>query len=123
MLVKSFNEKAGIGENNSWHVANDNWPWLELQDNVLMQSLAGVLFGLLFSCLILIFLTRSITTSFLSTVSIAVLISDQLVVIYYMGWTFGIIESTCIITSIGIAVDYIVHFSHSYVNSKFTSRR
>lgn len=40
-----------------------------------------------------------------------------------VGWTFGLIESTCVIVFIGISVDYVVHFSLTYVSSSVPNRR
>jgi predicted RND superfamily exporter protein len=38
-------------------------------------------------------------------------------VIKLNDWQLGMIESTCVIISIGISVDYVVHICHEYVNS------
>lgn len=122
-LVKSFNSQADPGVNMCWQVADDNWAWLELQDNVLTSALMGILFGLLFTYCILTLLTRNVVLSLLSILSMTVMISDIVVSIWFMGWTFGYIESTCLIISIGISVDYIVHFSHAYMTSYFQTRR
>lgn len=78
---------------------------------------------MLFNFFIMVFLTKDIIVTALSTFSLGMIVSNMLCTISFMDWQIGVVESTGVIVFIGISVDYVVHFGYSYVTAPFSNRR
>lgn len=67
--------------------------------------------------------TWNFWVSLLSTYAIGSIILQMMAMIKLNGWTFGVIQSICVIVFIGISVDYVAHISHQFVHSTHKLRR
>lgn len=74
MLISDFNRGKDEGINKAWQVAFDHWPWLELKSTIVQNAIIGIVFGLLFSLVVLIVLSRNIIISFISIFAISMII-------------------------------------------------
>jgi predicted RND superfamily exporter protein len=83
----------------------------------------GVVFSLLFAFFVLLVTTQNIIVSILSTYSISSIILQMMAMIHFNDWTFGIIQSICVIVFIGISVDYVAHIAHQFVHTTQRLRR
>ena len=88
-----------------------------------MQSaLQGAGLSLIICFLVLAAITRNLQVSSLAITCIGSIIAFILSTIHLLGWTFGLIESTCMIVFIGISFDYVVHIAHCYLTKKSDDR-
>jgi len=110
--IKQFNDQAPKGVNKVWQTAYDNWTWLEMRGENILNAFSGIGFSLAFSFIILFIMTGNIYMSVLSIICISAIILQIMGAIKLLGWKFGMIESTCVIVFIGISVDYVVHLCH-----------
>jgi len=81
----------------------------------------GVVIAMTFSFFILLFITRNIIVSFLSIISVAVVIVSVLCIMV-KGYELGVSESICVVISIGLSVDYVVHLAQDYMHSSHKNR-
>lgn len=86
------------------------------------NALQGIIISLSFALVILLIATKNIVQSILSIVAVIEVVMSVLAVMYWNGMEMGISESIAIVVLIGFSVDYTVHLSHSYMESKFESR-
>jgi len=116
-MVTKFNAESNTGVNKVWQVAYDNWTWLELRGAAISEAFQGIGVSLTFAFIILLIMTGNVYVSVLSILCISSIILQLMGAIKAVGWNFGLIESTCVIVFIGIAVDYVVHLCHQYMHS------
>ena len=75
-----------------------------------------------FSFIILLAITRNIVVSVLSIFSVGVVILSVLCIMVLKGYELGVSESICVVISIGLSVDYVVHLAQDYMHSSHKNR-
>ncbi|GMH78131.1 hypothetical protein TrST_g12738 [Triparma strigata] len=76
---------------------------------------AGMSFA--FAFCVLIFMTRNILLTLLSLVTIISIVCCVVGVLVLDGWELNIMESVIISVAVGMAVDFVAHYSHTYLHS------
>ena len=77
----------------------------------------GILFSISMALIVLVLTTKNFYISLIAITSISAVILCLMSTIKLLGWTFGMIETTCVIVFIGISVDYVVHICHQYIHA------
>ena len=73
--------------------------------------------ALLISFLVLVWNTRDVLVSLLSVFCILCILCTTTAYFVLIGWELGMLESVCIAILIGVSVDFVVHFSHSFCHA------
>jgi hypothetical protein len=114
----SFLEENQGGIPGLWHTCG-MWDWMVTQQEILKS-----VFQSIGACLILAFIILCLATLnwiiagiALSCVIVIVLLCAGMVSI--AGWELGIFEAVGLIVAVGLAVDYSVHISHSFNETRF----
>jgi predicted RND superfamily exporter protein len=115
-IVTEINSKNGPGLSNGYQISYDRWSWLHLRMSFLTNAFRGLIFSILLSLLILILTTQNIYISLISVYCITSIIMCMMSMMYFQGWSFGMVESTSLIIYVGISVDYVVHIAHQYIH-------
>jgi len=115
-LVEKYNINAPEGAKGLWHSSWDNWCWLELRGAAVRNSVSGIFIGCAAAFAILLILTGNMYISLISIFCILSIIFQVAGMIKWMGWKFGIPESTSTICFVGLAVDYVIHLGHQYTH-------
>lgn len=124
-LAASMNTNASASLGDCMQVASkstttrDNkWLHMLLQETYVRMALTGVMVGLLIALAVLLAATRNLIVAFLSVTTIACALCCVFGLIVARGWQLGSAESLSMMTLTGFAVDYVVHLSHSYMESR-----
>jgi len=96
---------------------DNKWLHMLLQETYVNMALTGVAVGLAIALLVLLFATKNLIVAFLSIFTIACALCCVFGLIVARGWELGSAESLAMMTLTGFAVDYVVHLSHSYMES------
>lgn len=111
-VVNKYNINAPKGVNKMWQSSWNNWAWLELRGAAVKNAVSGMIIGCIAAFCILLLLTSNIYVSLISIFCIFSIIVQVAGMIKWLGWNFGITESTSTIVFVGISVDYVVHLCH-----------
>jgi predicted RND superfamily exporter protein len=94
------------------------WVWMMTEEALVSGLFTGLAIGFPVSFLILVLSTRNILISLFAVVNIVCIVGCVLGWCRsVMGWDLGVAESIAGIIVIGLAVDYVVHMAHMYVDS------
>ena len=97
---------------------DNKWLHMVLQETYVNMALNGVAIGLLIAFLVLLVATQNIIIALLSISTIGCALCSVIATIVGRGWQLGQAESLSMMILTGFAVDYIVHLSHAYMESK-----
>ena len=81
------------------------------------NALSSVWSSIVFAFVILVATSGNIWISLIAIFCISSIIFGLLSSITLLGWSLGMIESTCLIVFIGVSVDYVIHICHQYIDS------
>ena len=98
-------------------LANNKWINMVLQELYVRMSSIGVVIGISIAFVVLVLSTRNLLAASISVLSIACALVTVIGITVAMGWELGASEAICLMTLTGFAVDYVVHLSHSYMES------
>jgi len=99
----------------------NKWLHMLLQETYVRMALTGVGIGLAIALLVLLFATMNIIVAVLSILTITGALCWVIGLIVARGWELGSAESLSMMILTGFAVDYVVHLSHSYMESNKAS--
>jgi len=97
--------------------AQNKWINMVLQELYVRMSTVGVVIGISIAFVVLVLSTRNLLAASISVLSIACALVTVIGITVAMGWELGASEAICLMTLTGFAVDYVVHLSHSYMES------
>jgi len=86
------------------------------------MAMIGIAIGLSIAFIVLLVATRNVLVSVLSILTISCALCCVIASIVWKGWQLGSAESLSMMILTGFAVDYVVHLSHAYMESKAASR-
>ena len=98
-------------------LANNKWINMVLQELYVRMSTVGVVIGISIAFVVLVLSTRNLLAASISDLSIACALVTVIGITVAMGWELGASEAISLMTLTGFAVDYVVHLSHSYMES------
>ena len=101
---------------------DNKWIFMTVQEAYVRMALVGVGVGLGIAAIVLLVATHNLIVSLACIGTIAAALACVLGSIVAMGWKLGQNESLCMMVLTGFAVDYVVHLSHSYMESSSTMR-
>jgi len=127
-LIGDVNANAPASLGAAMHISSqgvtggDNkWLHMILQETYVRMALTGLATGLSISFLVLLVATQNFIVAFLSIFTIVCALCCVLGQIVMRGWQLGSAESLSMMILTGFAVDYVVHLSHAYMESKKAS--
>ena len=78
-------------------------------------SSAGI--AILAAAVVILISSRSVAMTVFSVISVGYVLASVTSMMVAAGWEFGLLESICFTILIGISVDFVVHFSHTYTET------
>lgn len=91
------------------------------EKELLDGAIRGIILSIFLSFIIILITTKNIITSIYSLFCITGIVSGVFMVIWAKKWEFGTYECMNSILIIGLSVDYIIHLSTTYTESKKTN--
>jgi len=116
-LGDAFQVAVGAEDPGGQPLANNKWINMVLQELYVRMSTVGVAIGISIAFIVLLVSTRNLLAASISVLSIACALVTVIGITVAMGWELGASEAICLMTLTGFAVDYVVHLSHSYMES------
>jgi len=100
----------------------NKWLHMLLQETYVRMAMIGITIGLSIAYIVLLLATRNLIVATLSILTIGCALCCVIASIVWKGWQLGSAESLSMMILTGFAVDYVVHLSHAYMESKAASR-
>ena len=111
--VQKKNKSAPSSVSRGYFSSHDFW-WYDTNGEMLATaySAAGIALGC--AAVIILISSRSLMMTLFSTLTITYVLTSVTATLVALGWTLGFLESICFAILIGVSVDFVIHFSHSY---------
>ncbi len=97
---------------------DNKWLHMILQETYVQMALTGLGVGLSIAFVVLLISTQNLIVAFLSIFTIVCSLNCVIGGIVMRGWQLGSAESLSMMILTGFAVDYVVHLSHAYMESR-----
>ena len=110
------------GMDSGFH-SSGTWRWMDLQGNLVSNVFFSMLISLALGLGILLATSLNVITSALSLLAILLILALVSWTLLDIGWSLGFLESICFGILVGLAMDFVVHFSHRYSESGRSTRR
>ena len=88
--------------------------WMDCQLRLTTASTFGLIIAFPLAFVIVFWATKSILTTVAALLTIGSIVNVVLGMMVLAGWALGFMESICVTVIVGLAVDYVVHYSISY---------
>lgn len=112
-----INNTAPPGLKSGWFISS-NLELLALQTELEQSTSSSILLEIVFAAIALILSTRDIVLTLAGTLTIATIIVVTVAALILLRWTLGIAESIMISLTIGLSIDFAIHYSVAYEESK-----
>lgn len=89
----------------------------DLQRSLASDTLSSVFFSITFASIILLLITGNILINILCTLTILATMQTLLGFLVLINWRLNILESLALSSSVGLTVDFSMHYSISYILS------
>ena len=96
---------------------------LDLQRFLFEGAIQSFAVSMVIALIVVVLMTRSISLSVLSIITLVAIVALIYGVIVLLGWELNIFESVIFSVAVGLSVDFTVHYSHSYLHAGLTTRR
>ncbi|KAK3708230.1 hypothetical protein RRG08_023639 [Elysia crispata] len=100
----------GLNERNAWHE-------FKRQEALAGSAFQGIWIGISLAYVVLAFATMNLIIALMATIIILLVTISVTAFIPILGWEISVIESINLSLVVGLAVDYVVHFSEAYHTS------
>ena len=118
-MMISINRNSPNELGNAFQDAGITWIWYDIERNLISSMFTGLAICFPVSFLVLLFATRNWYLSFLSILSIGLVVSNVLGFCkFIMNWDLGIAETVSAVIVIGFSIDYTLHIGHMYEEAK-----
>jgi len=107
------NDEGPDAVNAAYFSSQDFW-WYDTNGQMLTTAYGSAGIALGAAAIMLLLTTRSLVLTLFSTFTIAYVVVSVTATLVSLGWTLGFLESICFAILIGIACDFVLHFSHAY---------
>jgi hypothetical protein len=108
-------KSAPAGVNKFFSSSNDFW-WYDTNGQMLTTAYGAAAIALGAAAAVLLFSSRSFTLTIFAMITIVYVLTSVTATLVAFGWTLGFLESICFAILIGISVDFVIHFCHSYAH-------
>lgn len=105
-------KSAPPGMRNGWFVTDLHF--YDLQKTISDSTVSALLLSMAMSLLVLFSVTLDTLVSLFAVLSVTSTIFVTMAILLLCGWELNVLESVAISTSIGLAVDFSLHYSVSY---------
>lgn len=95
----------------------DFW-WYDTNNSMLSTAYGAAGIALGAAAAVILFSSRSFTLTFFAVITIGYVLTAVTASLVGFGWTLGFLESICFAILIGVSVDFVIHFTHSYAHYK-----
>jgi hypothetical protein len=113
---------APAGMNKPIYSSFDFW-WYDTNGQMLSTAYGAAGIALGAAAAVILFSSRSFTLTFFAVLTIGYVLTAVTATLVGFGWTLGFLESICFAILIGVSVDFVIHFTHSYAHFKGTHSR
>lgn len=103
---------APPGLQHGWFVSDLHF--YDLQDTIAESTVSALTISMIMSLVVLFLVTLDILVSIFAVLSVTSTIFVTMAILLLCGWELNVLESVAISTSIGLAVDFSLHYSVSY---------
>ncbi|KAK3931850.1 Protein dispatched, partial [Frankliniella fusca] len=103
---------APPGLQHGWFVSDLHF--YDLQDTIAESTVSALTISMIMSLVVLFLVTLDILVSFFAVLSVTSTIFVTLSILLLSGWELNVLESVAISSSIGLAVDFSLHYGVSY---------
>lgn len=93
------------------------------EDGFVNSTLTSLYIAIGLCFIILLLSTKNLLVSFIAIFCVAIVVTTIGYIIVELNWQLGISESLCVVTAIGLSVDYCVHLASDYLHSPHANRR
>lgn len=117
---KTAMASAPVGMQNAWFISELNF--YDLQQTLSRGTLTAIAIAMAASLVILLLVTLNIFISVFAVITVTLTILATIACLVLLGWKLNVLESIAVSTSIGLAVDFTLHFGVNYRLSPITDR-
>jgi protein dispatched 1 len=97
-----------------FYFSNVDFWWYDTNKSMLSTAYGAAGIALGAAAGVILFSSRSVTLTLYSVITIGYILTSVTASLVGLGWTLGFLESICFAILIGVSVDFVIHFSHSY---------
>uniref|UniRef100_A0A7S1U3D8 SSD domain-containing protein n=2 Tax=Phaeomonas parva TaxID=124430 RepID=A0A7S1U3D8_9STRA len=94
-----------------------------LQEAIIAEAFTGIALSLFLAFCVMSIATGNWLISLMATTTIATMVIGVIAFTVWNGWKLGVIEAVIYVMVVGMSVDYTVHLSDAYLESKKKTRR
>lgn len=95
---------------------------MQLEQTLLEAAIIGIGASLALGFVIIVVLTQDVLLSLMAITSIGGVVASLIGAVVWLGWTLSLIESVSLTILVGLSVDYSIHLSHAFQESKALTR-
>jgi predicted RND superfamily exporter protein len=120
--MEQTNNNAGASYNKGYITDYGLLGWNDLLKNFSSSGYisAGLSIGLAY--IVLLMTTQNFRVSSFAIVSIYGIIGCVMSILILLGWEMGMLESMCMSILAGVAVDFVIHIGHAYIEGMTENR-
>ena len=111
--IDEVNADAPQGVSKGYFSNLDFW-WYDTNKSMLATAYGAAGIALGAAAGVILCSSRSVTLTLYSVITIGYILTSVTATLVGFGWTLGFLESICFAILIGVSVDFVIHFSHSY---------
>jgi 5-methyltetrahydrofolate--homocysteine methyltransferase len=111
--IKEKNIQAPSGVNRGYFTSFDFW-WYDTNGQMLRTAYTAAVIALGCAAVVILLTSRSVILTLFSTLTIGYVLTSVTATLVAMDWTLGFLEAICFAILIGVSVDFVIHFTHSY---------
>ncbi|UJR30169.1 hypothetical protein I4U23_017709 [Adineta vaga] len=89
----------------------------DLMREVIRGTYTSLIFSMLFALVVLLFTSGNVLITLYAMTTITFIIADTVAVFVLCGWELNILETIIIIMSVGLSVDFTVHYGVAYIKA------
>lgn len=112
-----INNTAPPGLRSGWFISS-NLDLLALQEELAQSTSYSILLEVLFAMLALLIGTRDLVLTMVGSLTIGTIIISTIAALILFKWTLGVAESILISLTIGLSIDFALHYSVAFSERK-----
>lgn len=100
----------------NWQGSDSGSKWMQMRTDEVMQTSAfqGCIVSVVFAILVLTLATANLLLAFHALIAISSIVVCCIGFLHLVGWSFGMIESICVIICVGFSIDFVAHLAVAY---------
>ena len=116
MINKDAPSPGLAGFQVNWQGSDSGSKWMQMRTDEVMQTSAfqGCIISVVFAIVVLAIATANLLLAALALVAISAIVVCCMGFLHLNGWTFGLMESICVIICVGFSIDFVAHLAVAY---------